>query len=93
MATNLRLRPETQDALRAEAQRTGRSQQELIRDAVDRSLGLSGPSVEGADAEREGQLADVGVRPARLPFRELDDLVVLPPGLTGEDLIARGDRL
>ncbi|MDQ2796462.1 MAG: hypothetical protein M3Y06_04775 [Actinomycetota bacterium] len=93
MATNLRLRQETQDALRAEAGRTGSSQQQLIRDAVDRFLGLGAPSSEGSDGERERRLAEAGTRPPRLPFRELDDLVLLPPGVTGDDLVDRGERL
>lgn len=43
MATNLRLRPETEEALRLEAERTGRSQQEIIREALDLHLGLREP--------------------------------------------------
>jgi predicted transcriptional regulator len=40
MAMNLRLSPEAEAALRAEADRANRSQQDLIRDAVDQYLGL-----------------------------------------------------
>jgi len=40
MATNLRLRPETEHALKLEAERSGRSQQEIIREALDLHLGL-----------------------------------------------------
>jgi hypothetical protein len=40
MATNLRLNLKAERALRAEAARTGESQQNLIRTAVDQYLGL-----------------------------------------------------
>ena len=40
MATNLRLRPDAARALREAAERTNRSQQDLIREAVDLYLGL-----------------------------------------------------
>lgn len=43
MATNLRLRPEAETALRKEAERTGRSQQDLIREALDRYLSIGTP--------------------------------------------------
>ena len=41
MATNLRLGRGAEEAVRREAQRTGRSQQDVIREAVHHHLGLS----------------------------------------------------
>lgn len=41
MASNLRLSPDAEVALREASVRSGRSQQELLREAVDRYLGLT----------------------------------------------------
>lgn len=90
MATNLRLGPEAEQALRAEAARTGRSQQELLREAVDRYLGL-GPAAPALTA-REALVAREGVLPARSPYRELDTLKPLPHGTSSTDLLDRDDR-
>lgn len=91
MATNLRLRPEAEEAVRAEAERTGRSQQELIREAVDRYLGLtSGPSPLRSVSET--LIATQTVLPARSPYRELDELIRLPEGTSTLDLLDRDDR-
>lgn len=46
---NLRLGPDAEDAVRREAQRSGRSQQDVIREAVSRLLGLS--SDQGSRSE------------------------------------------
>jgi plasmid stability protein len=90
MATNLRLRPDAQEALRTRAAATGRSQQELIREAVDRYLGLAPDPVprttEGA------LLASGAVLVARNDFRESDALLPLPEGISTLRLLARDDR-
>ncbi|MBN9150626.1 MAG: ribbon-helix-helix protein, CopG family [Micrococcales bacterium] len=90
MATNLRLRPETEAALRAESERTGRSQQELIREALDQYLRLS------ATAPAPRSMADLVaagvVRPPDEPFRRAQRLLELPEGVTSLDLLDREDR-
>lgn len=89
MATNLRLRPEAEAALRDAAERTGRSQQELIREAVDQYLQL------GATLGRSSfqQLVDAGlVIPSRTPYRRAGNPITLPDGMTTADLLDRDDR-
>ncbi len=57
---NLRLSPEAEEAVRREAERTGRSQHEVIREAIGRHLGL----VTGESARCElGLLVSTGNRP------------------------------
>lgn len=90
MATNLRLRPEAEEAVRVEAERTGRSQQELIREAVDRYLGTGRPDRPTSEPER--LVAAGAVLPARTSYRELDGLVPLPKGASTQDLLDRDDR-
>lgn len=91
MATNLRLRPDAEEALRTQAAAVGRSQQELIREAVDRYLGLvSAPvprTVEGA------LLASGAVLPARNDFRESGQLLPLREGVTTLQMLDREDRV
>lgn len=90
MATNLRLRPETEEALRTEAARTSRSQQEIIREAVDRYLGLDrefGPTNDAQALVGSGK-----VLPARSKFKVLESLVELPPGAHTADLLDRQER-
>lgn len=90
MAMNLRLSSAAQDAVRREAQRTGRSQQEVVRDAIARHLGV----VTGGSARSElGVLVSTGaVRPPRAASRKVERLR-LPPGVSTADLLDRGDRL
>lgn len=85
MATNLRLSESAAQALRRAAENTGRSQQELLREAVDRYLGLDSP---GSDRER-ARAAGV-VRPGA-PFRDVSPTVRLPGGLTIRHLLDRDD--
>ena len=84
MATNLRLRPAAEVALRAASERSGRSQQELIREAVDGYLGLStvDPPVNSGI-----------VRAPRSALRRVDRLLTLPAGVTSLDLLDRDDRI
>ncbi len=91
MATNLRLRPDAEEAVRREAQRSGRSQQDVIRDAIDRDLGLS------SGIAKRGELdvliaAGVVLRP-RSPYRRLARRLALPEGTTSSGLLDRGDRI
>jgi hypothetical protein len=87
MATNLRLRPEAEKALRDESAKTGRSQQELIRMAVDEFLGLTTPRTATLD-----ELIAAGIVTAPRPLREGVHPLTLPPGMTSLDLLDREDR-
>jgi len=89
VATNLRLRPATEAALRDAAERTGRSQQDLIREAVDQYL------EHGLAPKRSSlqQLIDAGlVVPSRIPYRRAENPITLPEGMTTADLLDRDDR-
>jgi hypothetical protein len=85
---NLRLRPDAEAALRAEAERSHRSQQDVLRDAVDRYLGLS-----RAPGPAEDELVASGkVRPPRVAYRKVtpsEDARSDVPSLT---LLDRDDR-
>ncbi|MCU1440381.1 MAG: hypothetical protein JWP85_1378 [Rhodoglobus sp.] len=91
MATNLRLKPAAEAALRKESERTGRSQQELIRESVDRFLGL----VE-TPAVPPGSLEDLYARgiliPPKEPMRHANNPIKLPPGVSSLELLDREDR-
>ncbi|MEV5960263.1 ribbon-helix-helix protein, CopG family [Kribbella sp. NPDC051952] len=91
MATNLRLSPEVAAALQAEAERTGKSQQEIIRDAVARHLHLIGHEAPLSDRE-QARVAGL-VRPARVPYRRAAPRLRLPEGMTSLELLDREDRL
>ena len=88
---NLRLPPETERALRAEAARSGRSQQQLIREALDRYLQSSDDRSRASTAE--SLIASRRLLPARTPFRDVVPKLRLPSGITTGDLIARDDRI
>ena len=91
MATNLRLREEAEEAVRREAKRTGRSQQEVIRDAVDRHLGLASAGPQATELEA---LVAVGeIRRPRAPYRRATARLRLDDGVTSADLLDRSDRL
>lgn len=81
MATNLRLSEAAADALRRTAESTGRSQQQLLREAVDRYLGLASP---GSDRERA---RTAGLVRAGTPFRDVEPTVQLPHGGTTRHLL------
>ncbi|MDK3257119.1 ribbon-helix-helix protein, CopG family [Blastococcus capsensis] len=81
MATNLRLSDAAAKALRQAAAATGRPQQQLIREALDRYLGL-----EPGESDRARARAAGSVRPGT-PFRDVAPTVHLPPGATTRDLL------
>ena len=91
MAMNLRLTPEVAAALQAEAERTGKSQQEIIREAVAQRLHLVGRDAPLSD--REQARASGLVRPARVPYRRVTPRLRLPEGVTTLDLLDREDRV
>lgn len=71
---NLRLRDDAAAALRAESERTGLSQQEILRRAVDEHLGLG-------EAARPTPYPDWVIPPER-PYRPVTPTIVPPPGKT-----------
>ena len=86
MATNLRLPPRTAAALRRSAAQSGRSQHDLLIEAVDRYLGLH----EGqSDLERA---VSSGLVEAPTPFQDAAAWIMLPAGLGSGDLLGRDDR-
>ena len=91
MATNLRLRPDAESALRDEAERTGRSQQDLMRDAIDQYLGLAQRS-DALPGTIEQLIARGALIPPKTPFRRSSHRLKLPEGVTTLDLLDREDR-
>jgi hypothetical protein len=95
MPMNLRLRPDAEEAVRAEARRTHRSQQDVLRDAVDQYLGLG--HTEGrppsAPAGGDDLLVTGRLRPPRTPYRRVEPSEDLPPGPSTLVLLDREDRL
>jgi hypothetical protein len=88
MAMNLRLNAEAEVALRAEAQRTGRSQQDILREALARHLGML-PGQGGVDP----LIARGKVDPPRVPYRDVRPTLRLGQGESSVDLLDRDDRL
>ncbi|WP_166345877.1 ribbon-helix-helix protein, CopG family [Phytoactinopolyspora limicola] len=91
MATNLRLRADAEEAVRGEAARSGRSQQEVIRAAIDRYLGL--PDGKEQMSELDRLVATGAVGPPRSPYRRALRRLRLPRGITSADLLDRDDRV
>ena len=85
MATNLRLDERAASALRDASRRTGRSQQELLREAIDRYLGLG-----AAESARDRAVASRLVR-SPSPFLDAEPSILLAGGLTTLDLLDRDD--
>lgn len=88
---NLRLDARAEAALRAEAKRSGRSQQDIVREAVERLLGLR-PKTSQPVNDLEALLASGSVRPPRRPYRKVTPSLTLPPGTSSLDLLDRDDR-
>lgn len=86
MATNLRLDERTAKALREAASRSGKSQQQLIREALEAFLGLT-----ESMTDRERMIASGRIR-AGTPYEEFEPFLVLPSGLTSLELLDRDDR-
>lgn len=95
MAMNLRLSESAATALRAESERTGRSQQDIVREAVDRYLARSArvasAEPEDASATIRGSIRDM-IIPPRTPYRHDIVPVEMPEGMTSLDLLDREDR-
>ncbi len=91
MATNLRLRPAAEAALRERSASTGRSQQELIRDALDRYLGLAETTPARGVRSLDELRAQGLLLPARGPVRKVEHPLNLG-GKTSIELLDRDDR-
>ncbi len=85
MAVNLRLSTDAARALSEMARRTGRSQQQLLRLAVDRLLGIG-------DAPERGHYIAAGLVRAPTPYRDEEPRVTLADGATSMQLLDRDDR-
>lgn len=90
MATNLRLRPATETALRERAAQTGRSQQDLIRDALDQYLGLAEVPLTRQRTREELYAAGLLI-PAKGPIRFVEDPLDTG-GMTSLEMLNRDDR-
>ncbi len=86
MSTNLRLGDELAAALRHAAVQRGQSQQEIVREAIAKELGLAPAPTPMARAIQSGL-----IKPPT-PYREVVAAVRLPKGTTTLDLLDRDDR-
>ncbi len=93
MATNLRLRPDAEAALRAEAERTHRTQQDLLREAVDRYLTHKDISERAASSDQDRLIACGTVLPPRSAYRKVVPSISLSPGTSSPQLLDREDRI
>ncbi len=86
MATNLRLSQQAAAAVKAEAERSGRSQQDVIRAAVDAYLT---PQEKRSEHWRDSLI------PPERPFETVpeEQLIPMPEGMTSLDLLDRDDRI
>ncbi|CAN5377467.1 hypothetical protein BH24ACT9_BH24ACT9_15850 [soil metagenome] len=83
VATNLRLTGEAAAALREAAKRSGRSQQDLLREAVDRLLGLN------PDKSAHQRAVQAGIVEAPSLFADVTPSIELPANVTTLDLLDR----
>ncbi len=86
VSTNLRLSEELAGALRKEAARRGKSQQEIVRDALAKELGLVSDLTDMERAVRAGTVD------APEPFHDVEPALRLPRGTRSSDLLDREDR-
>jgi hypothetical protein len=108
MATNLRLRADAEAAVRAEAERSNRSQQDVIRAAIASYLHLDAaeppspaepPSAEPPSPAEppsaeppEGPPAPDRLLPPRSRFARSDQRLLLPTSMRSSDLLGRTHR-
>jgi predicted transcriptional regulator len=86
MSTNLRLSEELAAALREEATRRRKSQQEIVREAIAKELGMAAEPTPMELAVRAGTVE------APEPFRDIEPALTLPAGTASLDLLDREDR-
>jgi hypothetical protein len=95
MATNLRLSEAAAAAVRQEAERSGRSQQDVIRDAVDSYLGAPQPGrLDSKKISLRAARLQALAKPPKIPYMKIpeSELLPMPDGLTSLDLLDREDR-
>lgn len=80
---NIRLDPRLAAALKEESHRTGTSQQELVRTAIERLL-----SERALRSDRQ-QAIDSGVVISGSPYRRINGTVGMPAGFSVEQALAR----
>ena len=87
MTTNLTLSAELASALRSESERTGKSQQEIVTEALARHLQRAedGRPASDRDLARAAGLA----QPARVSYRRVRPRLRLPEGTDSLDLLGR----
>ena len=71
---------------------TERSQQELIREAVEEYLGLKADEFRRYRGTRDELIARGILRPPDTPYREATTMLMLPPGVYSLDPLMREDR-
>jgi predicted transcriptional regulator len=86
VSTNLRLSEELADALRKAAAHSGRSQQDIVREAITKELGLT------AGRTAMQRAVDAGTVEAPDPFVDVEPTLTLPSGTSTLDLLDREDR-
>ncbi|WP_308466617.1 CopG family transcriptional regulator [Rathayibacter soli] len=89
MATNLRLRADVAAAVKSEAARTGRSQQDIIRTAIEAYLARAGTPPTSAREANDS----LGLIPPRSPWRRATKRIRLAPGVSSTELLGREDRI
>lgn len=92
MATNLRLRADAEAAVKAEAERSNRSQQDVIRAAIASYLHLDGAEPPTAVKPSEGSTAPERLFPPRSRFARADQRLLLPTSIRSSDLLGRTAR-
>src|SRR3954447_14543676 len=76
MPLKVRLTPEAASALQAEAERSGRSQQEIVQEAVSRYLSIGDDA--GVTSERALARAAQSVHAARVTYRKVTPPTAAP---------------
>jgi predicted transcriptional regulator len=86
VSTNLRLSEELAVALREAAAQRGRSQQDIVREAIAKELGLASDltAMQRAIQARTVEAPD--------PFLDVEPTLTLPKGTSSSDLLDREDR-
>ncbi|MFF1823294.1 hypothetical protein ACFVWG_38695 [Kribbella sp. NPDC058245] len=85
---NLDLSAELASTLQIASERTGKSPEELVHEAIAHRL--SGNGAPGSDRERAR--AEGLVQPARIPYRKVEPRLLPPANSTTLDLLDRDDR-
>ena len=73
-------------ALREAAAQRGRSQQDIVREAIAKEVGL------GPDVTDMRRAVRAGLVDEPEPFRDVEPLLTLPEGTSSGDLLDREDR-